>query len=387
MEIFEEFQKYCIDLGGKSSKVKSYPVAIKYLCEFLNVDPTSAGLKEKIIAIEPDIRNKQSKFYASLFRFLKARGQSSYLVSGFIGAAIPPFLSFLANRKASKKFTKVDAISAVIKECNGHASLDDIYAKSPKYYENIDKPAEWKAAIRGTLYREIYNNRSFKRNLDGSFSLIDDQTKYPLPDEGKDDGIIFDALKDAQIDASFDRDKTIGILPIGENAEHKYTISKTSGTAVNSLRKVYSGRKAEKYFMDFLKDNGFVQDKDYFDVANKKSEGFDVKLFGFGLEIKNIKSGSFFLSDNEIALLENQKTDLVLVDIDNGIWLVRNSSPWLKNVTLNIKEIRRYCSATFPNLDLADIKIVIDKGIEQDAIELSQLSQQKLRGILTPQGL
>ena len=130
--------------------------------------------------------------------------------------------------------------------------------------------------------------------------------------------------------------------------------------------------------MDFLKYNNFKENIDFIDVANSKDFAYDIKFFNIGLEIKNIKSGSFYLSDNEIACLENNVTVLILIDIDNGIWALNNSSTWLKNVINNIKKIRQYCLTTYPNIDLTDIKINIDNKLESDCCEISQLSHNDI---------
>ncbi len=55
------------------------------------------------------------------------------------------------------------------------------------------------------------------------------------------------------------------------------------------------------------------------------------KLSGPTLKVKNIKNGGFYLIDNEIARIEKSETHLILVDIDNGIWLLNDTLTWLKN--------------------------------------------------------
>lgn len=379
-KIFEEFKEYCEDPNIESGKAVSYARAIKYLCEFFNFNDKSSSLslKKQMVDIEPEVQNKEGLIYSDFLQFLTARGQKSYLSKGFIRAAIPHFILFLSDRENEDPvITKLDAIKEVIKECDGHATWDDIYSKASRYYPHIKKSVEWKAEIRGVLYRDLKNNKTFKRNVDGSFSLINDIENSTRLGENGDD-IICNSLKDNQIKAKFDKNKTIGILPINNESNHRYLISKKSGTAVDGLRKVYDGRKAEKYFLDFLKRNGYVQDIDYFDVANQKTEGFDVKFFDFGLEIKNIKNGGFYLSDNEIALLENHKTNLILVDIDNGIWLLKSTSLWLKKTILNIKTIRGYCKSTYSNLDLTDIKINLDNEIKKEIFEITNLLHKEI---------
>jgi len=59
--------------------------------------------------------------------------------------------------------TKVEAIQKVMEENNGTASLEIIYNNIEKYYPKIKESNEWSAGIRGVLYREIRNNRRFKK--------------------------------------------------------------------------------------------------------------------------------------------------------------------------------------------------------------------------------
>ena len=157
---------------------------------------------------------------------------------------------------------------------------------------------------------------------------------------------------------------------------------KTSGTIETAVRKINNGRKAEKYFISYLTHLKFVQDKDFVYVANSKEHPYDIKLKNTGLEIKNIKSGCFYLTDNEIALLLNNKTRLVFVDINNGIWLLKNNSKWLKKVVEHIVDIRAHCSRVYNNIDLTDIKILITNDIDNDIIDISQLTKNELLELL-----
>lgn len=59
--------------------------------------------------------------------------------------------------------TKIEAIQKVMEDNQGTASLDYIYANIEKYYPTAKLSREWEAGIRGVLYREIRNNRRFKR--------------------------------------------------------------------------------------------------------------------------------------------------------------------------------------------------------------------------------
>lgn len=59
--------------------------------------------------------------------------------------------------------TKVEAIAKVMEDNNGTASLDIIYQNITKYYPTAKDSNEWEAGLRGVLYREIRNNRRFKK--------------------------------------------------------------------------------------------------------------------------------------------------------------------------------------------------------------------------------
>lgn len=382
-EILDQFKEFCTNPNIKSGKAASYARAIEYLCDFLNITEINSNSIFKIENSKNFISDIHSNQYKNLLELLNKHNRSSYLTNGYIKAALPQFLSFWQTISKRTSITKVQAIEKVIEHCGGSATWDDIYSKSELFYPNIKNSPEWKAGIRGVLYREIKNNRSFERNVDGSFSVLKEGTHDIIPELPDDiDKTVLEFFNKNQYNSLFDGNKLLGILPTNDFYEHKYNISKNNGTIKSSLNKVSSGRKAEKYFIDFLKQNQFKENIDFYDVANNKDFGYDIKFFNIGLEIKNIKYGSFYLSDNEIAHIESNKTTLILVDIDNGIWVLNNSSIWLKNVISNIKSIREYCSTTYPNIDLTDIKINIDNKLENDCYEISQLNYNDILKVI-----
>lgn len=69
--------------------------------------------------------------------------------------------------------TKAEAIKKVLEDNNGVASWKVIYSQIEKYYPDIKRSMKWKPGIRGVLYREIKNNRNFKKISLGIFALID----------------------------------------------------------------------------------------------------------------------------------------------------------------------------------------------------------------------
>jgi len=77
--------------------------------------------------------------------------------------------------------TKVEAIKKVLEDNGGIATWEIIYNEIEKYYPEAKKSKEWSAGIRGVLYREIKNNKNFKKIDDGTFSLFDyDENKLVL---------------------------------------------------------------------------------------------------------------------------------------------------------------------------------------------------------------
>lgn len=71
--------------------------------------------------------------------------------------------------------TKVEAIEKVMIDNGGAASLNIIYSNICKYYPTAKDSKEWEAGIRGVLYREIRNNRRFKKIGLSIYALSDYQ--------------------------------------------------------------------------------------------------------------------------------------------------------------------------------------------------------------------
>ena len=195
--------------------------------------------------------------------------------------------------------------------------------------------------------------------------------------------VLLKELKDSQIEAKFRPDKLKGQLPQAGISEHTYNLSRVNGTTKEAVKNIRSGRKAEKYFISFLRDYlGFIENEDFIDVANNKNYGYDIRLRNIGLEIKNVKSGGFYLTDNEIARLESTTTHIILVDIDNGVWLLKNDSGWLRRIIEDIKLIRNYCKLNYTALDLSDIKIKLDEKVQNEVYNISELNKEKLLALL-----
>jgi predicted nucleotide-binding protein (sugar kinase/HSP70/actin superfamily) len=67
--------------------------------------------------------------------------------------------------------TKVEAIRKVMEANGGTATLSQIYKQVKKYKEDIDQAADWKAGLRGVLYREVRNNKTFKKVHESTYGL------------------------------------------------------------------------------------------------------------------------------------------------------------------------------------------------------------------------
>lgn len=198
--------------------------------------------------------------------------------------------------------------------------------------------------------------------------------------------VLLDAIYDTKIIARFDQDKLKQVFPIAKHFEHTYDVSRVSGTTNEVIKKICNGRKAEKYFVSYLKDYlGLEAGIDFIDVSNNKEYGYDIRVFDCGIEVKNIKYGSFYLTDNEIARLTCSQTHLILADIDNGIWLLKNNAKWLHKIINDIKSIRQYCFKNYYNLDLSDIRINLDDKVVDDLIDVSRYGKEKFISVLIEQ--
>ena len=78
--------------------------------------------------------------------------------------------------------TKVDAIIKVLEDNGGVALWNIIYNQIEKYYPEIKRQKDWKAGIRGVLYRDLGKN--FKMIEEGVIAIINfDENKLVLKEE------------------------------------------------------------------------------------------------------------------------------------------------------------------------------------------------------------
>lgn len=83
--------------------------------------------------------------------------------------------------------TKAEAIEQVLKENGGSASWPHIYNTIEQYYPAAKASKEWKAGIRGVLYRDLRQGKRFKKISLGVFALLNYQ----------DDAVVQEIKKDA----------------------------------------------------------------------------------------------------------------------------------------------------------------------------------------------
>ncbi len=68
--------------------------------------------------------------------------------------------------------TKVEAIKKVMEANDGKATLSEIYAKAKRYKKDVEQAADWKAGLRGVLYREVRAGKTFKKIQEAEYGLI-----------------------------------------------------------------------------------------------------------------------------------------------------------------------------------------------------------------------
>lgn len=93
-DLLEKFEEYCTN-DIASGKARSYRSAIKYLCEFLEIDHIDKHTLELINKTSNTIKDQNSFTYQECLMFLLNRRQSSYLLKGWINAAVVHFNVFI----------------------------------------------------------------------------------------------------------------------------------------------------------------------------------------------------------------------------------------------------------------------------------------------------
>ena len=82
---------------------------------------------------------------------------------------------------AALPYTKVEAIQRVLEANDGVASWGTIYDQTENFYPGLKNTVDWKAGLRGVLYREIRNGRRFRMIEEGIVASIDyDESRLAL---------------------------------------------------------------------------------------------------------------------------------------------------------------------------------------------------------------
>lgn len=84
------FRDFCTN-DIVSNKANSYMLAVKYLCEFLEIRVVNKSTYEVLTKSVNGLRDKNSCLYRDCLTFLARRRQSSYLEKGYINAAFNQF--------------------------------------------------------------------------------------------------------------------------------------------------------------------------------------------------------------------------------------------------------------------------------------------------------
>ena len=93
--------------------------------------------------------------------------------------------------------TKVEAIIALLRDTGGVASWSYIYEYIERYYPNAKASKEWKAGLRGVLYRELRQGKYFKRVDEGVYALQEYNDQETLEFEVKTDVNYVELLRKA----------------------------------------------------------------------------------------------------------------------------------------------------------------------------------------------
>ncbi len=188
--------------------------------------------------------------------------------------------------------TKVEAIVKVMQDNGGLANWAIIYNEVEKYYPNIKQSTEWKAGIRGVLYREIKSRRNFKKIDEGLFSLIQYDENSLILDEDIADTEISTIVKIRKGQSKFRR-KLLKSLksqcPITKISDKRLLIA-------SHIKPWWRSKNAERLDTN----NGFI-------LSALFDKLFDNGLITFSFEKKLIISNSLSVANIKNIGIENQQ--------------------------------------------------------------------------------
>lgn len=153
-------------------------------------------------------------------------------------------------------------------------------------------------------------------------------------------------------------------------------------------KKKENGLLAEKRVQEFFKSKGI----DVLDVANDKKYPYDLHFLNhdIGLEVKNISSGQFFISDNEINAYKKHKTRICFVDMRSGsihISVLYSKSNYFKKIICDIEKIKDSIIEGFGGIySASEIAIGLieeqKNAIKEDFVKVNELEYSQLIEVL-----
>ena len=96
--LLDDFELFCTS-NIISGKARSYKLAIKYLCDFLDIKTFNDEALYRISYARNELSDINSDIYEKLLNYLLRNRRSSYLLKGWINAAFEHFSIFLKTHK------------------------------------------------------------------------------------------------------------------------------------------------------------------------------------------------------------------------------------------------------------------------------------------------
>ena len=81
-------------------------------------------------------------------------------------------VQYVTYKSNNNLMTKIAAIKKVLEANGGSATMEQIYKGTKKFKKDVDQSTEWKAGLRGVLYREIRNGKIFRKVQGATYGLM-----------------------------------------------------------------------------------------------------------------------------------------------------------------------------------------------------------------------
>lgn len=336
------------------------------------VNVTVLGYSDRVATLEEFIE-ELNQIKRNVFTFDFNWTTNLYDANGINELTTNDVILLRYNNKVYAKAT----INEII-PCTEDYLIGDTKAKITIHFNELEifsKPISFNILLKQTTLDVKKKGRSVRKLGQYKFKtlerIIDNSNDYQSVEENEKNLLVINQT-DVECDYSYIDKKEDMELGLKKNHNFETEIS-VSGTINNAKLKLVSGARAENYFISFLNSIGF-SNEEVKNCANDKRKPYDVDIIigskNIGLEIKNIGNGGFYLSDNEIIQLLKNKTHLILVDIDKNIWLLKNENKFLENTIENIKKLYEESNSRFDNLEVTEIRIVINKNLRSETISL-----------------